>query len=126
MEVRHVLSHRICFCKSQTLNACWKNFPTKYNTLTTSKNVPKKTVPIIAFTIVFTLDIKIAWFGSQMAVFVKVIQMQFFGVVNFKSSTLAICCLISCLFYVPNPETISKLLYSLWTGPSIIIIGTQI
>ena len=45
----------------------------------------KKTESVIAFRIALTLDVKIVWFVS-----INGIEMQFFGVVGFKSSTLTV------------------------------------
>ena len=48
-----------------------KNFPHKNQILTTPKLGPKKTVPVIAFTIALTIDVKNVWLGCQVAVCVN-------------------------------------------------------
>ena len=49
----------------------------------------QKTVSVITFRIALTLDVKIGWFGHQVAVCINKRQkMQIVGVVGFKSSTL--------------------------------------
>ena len=49
----------------------WKNFPLLIKILTPPKLGPKKTVSIIAFRIALTLDVKMVWFGRQVAVCVQ-------------------------------------------------------
>ena len=49
----------------------WKNLPPLIKILTPPNLGPKKTVSIIAFRIVLTLDVKIVWFGRQVAVYVQ-------------------------------------------------------
>ena len=56
-----------------------KKFPTKYIILTIPKVGPKKCVLIVVSRNAVILDVKIAWFGCQVAVGIK---MQFLGVVN--------------------------------------------
>ena len=74
-----------------------KNFKLKLECPDPFSNGPKKPVPIIIFIIALTLVVKMACFGCQNAVCVnKQYKNSICGVVNFKSSTLAVCCLTVC------------------------------
>ena len=95
--------------------------------LITPKFGSVKIVFFIAFIISLTLEVQIVWFCCQKTICVtKQQKMQFFGIVNFKSSTLAVHCLSSLFIYIPITETIFNILYPLGTHSSIMISGTQI
>ena len=69
---------------------------------------------IKAFRIALTLDVKIVWFGWQVAVCVqKRHKMQFLVVVGFKSSTLTVYCLSS-WFVHQQRKTYSNLCVLCW------------
>ena len=66
----------------------------KKKILTPRKLGPNQIVSVIAFRIALKLDVKISWFGRQVAVCVnKRHKNAYLGVVGFKSSTLTEYCL---------------------------------
>ena len=88
--------------------------------------VPKKTVLVIAFRIALTLDVKIVWFGRQMAVCVKNWHKNaIFGCSWFQKFNFS-CLLKKLLICSPKAEHIFNFVFPLWIWSSIVISGTQI
>ena len=65
--------------------------------MTTPKTGPKKTLLLMAFNIIFTLHVKSAWFGRQMAVCVNKQHKNGMNLIA-KVKRLAVYCIRSCLF----------------------------
>ena len=104
----------------QSTPSCWKNLDRK-----SQKNLNHLNL-VIAFRIAWTLDVKIVWFGSQVAVCVRkrhknaIFWCSRFQKFNFDCSLhkLLICSLTT--------ENIFNFVCLLWTKSSIMISGTQI
>ena len=85
---------------------------------------PKKTLLILAFRIDVTFDVKIVWFGPQVAVCVQkrqknaIFRCSWFQKFNFD------CWLLKLLICSPTTENIIKFVFRLLTQSSIMISGT--
>ena len=103
--------------------SCCKNLPPFLKILTPPKLGPKKTVSIIAFRIALTLDVKIVWFGRQVAVCVQ----NWHKNANFGSSWFQKfnfdCLLLKLLICSQITENIFKFVCPLLTQSSIMISG---
>ena len=106
-----------------TLSCCKK--PTSVIKILTPPNFgPKKTVSIIAFRIALTLDVKIVWFGPQVAVCGQKRQKNaIFGCSWFQKFNFN-CLLLKLLIFAPTTENIFKFVCPLLTQSSIMILGT--
>ena len=92
--------------------------------MTPPKLGPKKTVSIIAFRIALKLDVKIVWFGRQLAVCVqKRHKNAIFGCSCFQKFNFD-CLLLKLLIYSQTTENIFKFVCPLLTQSSIITSGT--
>ena len=92
--------------------------------MTPPKLGPKKTVSIIAFRIALTLDVKIVWFGRQVAVCVqKRHKNAIFGCSWFQKFNFD-CLLLKLLICSPKTESIFKFVCPLLTQSSNLISGT--
>ena len=86
---------------------------------------PPKTVPDIAFRIALTLDVKIVWFGRQVAVCVqKRHKNAIFGCSRFQKFNFD-CLLLKLLIYSQTTEHIFKFVCPLLTQSSIMISGIK-
>ena len=107
-----------------TLSRCKNLPPLLRNADPPPKLGPEKTVPIIAFRIALTLDVKIVWFCRQVAVRVQkrhknaIFECSWFQKFNFD------CLLLKLLIYSQTTEHIFKFVCPLLTQSSIIISGT--
>ena len=97
----------------QNTLSCWKNFPLLIKNSYLPLNLVPKNMPIIAFRITLTLDVKILWFRLQVTVCVQKRHKNAVGVVGFKSSTLTIYCLRS-WFVHEQRNTYSSLCVLCW------------
>ena len=89
------------------------------------KLCPQKTVSIIAFRIALTLDVKIYWFGHQVAFCVqKQHKNAIFGCSCFQKFNFD-CLLLKLLICSPKTENIFKFVFPLLTQSSIMISGTE-
>ena len=98
--------------------------PVNNKILNTPKSGPKKTVSVIAFRITLTLDVKIVWFGCQVAVCVnnrhKNANFKFCWFQKFYFD----CLLLKLLICSPTTEIMFNFVCPLLTQSSIIISGT--
>ena len=66
----------------------WEKIPNQMHNSDHPQSWSQKSVLLVVSRNAVILDVKIAWFGCQVAVGIK---MQFLGVVHLKSSNLAVC-----------------------------------
>ena len=110
------VSPRVLSLVVKTSHRYWK-------ILTPPKLGSKKTGLIIAFTIALTLDVKIVWFGRQVAVCVqKRHQNAIFGCSWFQKFNFD-CLLLKLLIYSQTTENIFKFVCPLLIQSSIMISG---
>ena len=94
--------------------------------LTTPQIDPKKTVSVMAFRIALILDVKIVWFGCQVAVCVnKRHKNANFGFSRFQKFNFD-CLLLKLLICSSRTENIFSFVCPLRTRSSGMISGTQI
>ena len=110
----------------QSTLSCWKNLPPLIqNSDPPPKLGPQKTVSIIAFTIALTLDVKIVWFGRQLAVCVQKRHKSAIFVCSWFQKFNFDCLLLKLLICSPTTENIVKFVCPLLTQSSMMISGTE-
>ena len=82
LRKKSVAWERVQPVSTRVLSLFVKTSKHKQKILTMPKLGPKKTVLVIAFIIALTIDVKTAWIGCQVAIFVS--KNIFFGLVDFK------------------------------------------